>query len=139
MTCNCITDIENKLEEHTLETAIMFGQNACELTCQTFTGLKRRDTRKSETRSGKPRIFAHTFCPFCGTRYRPEKPQADTTELPAVIDGPNGAECGEAIAAARAARQAPYSGFMPDDGLEPGIILSRDNPARPASPAAGEA
>ncbi|MGE4324126.1 MAG: hypothetical protein AB7E60_14010 [Sphingobium sp.] len=67
--CNCIVDIDGKLEEHTLDTAICFFDN--ELVARTYTQLRRRDTDRPETRSKKPRLFAHTFCPFCGTRYAP--------------------------------------------------------------------
>lgn len=65
--CNCIADINGKLEEHTLDTAICFSNY--ELVERTYTTLRRKDTHKPETRSKKPRLFAHSFCPFCGTPY----------------------------------------------------------------------
>ena len=69
--CNCIADINAKLEEHELDTSIVFGNN--ELTLATYTQLIRKDNRRPETRSKKPRIMAHTYCPFCGVRTRPEQ------------------------------------------------------------------
>lgn len=69
MTCNCIAEIESGLPEHKLELALMWSREANTLEARTYTALERRDTGKPERRSGKPRIFAHTFCPFCGTRY----------------------------------------------------------------------
>ena len=70
MTCNCIADIDAGLEKHTLDTAICFSGNM--LVARTYSGLRRRDNNRPETRSREPRLFAHTFCPFCGTRYVPE-------------------------------------------------------------------
>ena len=69
MTSNCIAAIESDLPDHKLELALMWDSNANTLESRTYTGLERRDTGKRERRSGKPRIFAHNFCPFCGTRY----------------------------------------------------------------------
>lgn len=68
--CNCINEIDAKLEEHRLDTAICFGENT--LVSRTYSALIRKDTGNPERRSSKPRLFAHTFCPFCGTRYTPE-------------------------------------------------------------------
>lgn len=68
--CKCIEEIDAKLEEHTLDTAICFSGNS--LVARTYSGLRRKDNGKPETRSRQPRIFAHTFCPFCGTRYYAE-------------------------------------------------------------------
>lgn len=71
MTCNCIAEIQSKLPEHKLDIAICFSREKNELTARTYTPLDRRDNGKRETRSKKPRLFSHTFCPFCGTRYEP--------------------------------------------------------------------
>ncbi len=71
MTCNCITEINEKLPEHKLDIAICFSREKNELTARTYTSLKRRDNGKRETLSKQPRLFGHTFCPFCGTRYEP--------------------------------------------------------------------
>ncbi|MFY9351659.1 MAG: hypothetical protein WBL20_07825 [Sphingobium sp.] len=68
--CDCISDIDSKLEEHSLDTAICFAGNA--LVARTYTSLRRKDNLRPETRSKKPRLFAHTFCPFCGERYDAE-------------------------------------------------------------------
>jgi hypothetical protein len=69
MTCQCISEINTQLEEHTLDTAIVYGKQ--ELSQRTYTRLERKDTGRAETRSRKPRVFAHKFCPFCGTHYDP--------------------------------------------------------------------
>ena len=69
MACNCISEIQEKLPEHKLDIAICFSREKNELTARTYTPLDRRDNGKRETRSKKPRLFGHTFCPFCGTRY----------------------------------------------------------------------
>lgn len=72
MTCNCITEIEANLPEHKLDVAIFFSRTANTMTAQTYTPLERRDNGRRESRSNKPRLFAHTFCPFCGTRHEPD-------------------------------------------------------------------
>ena len=71
MTCNCITEIEalDNMKAHKLDVAIMLRGNA--LVAETYTQLDRRDNGRKETRSGQPKIFAHTYCPFCGERYQP--------------------------------------------------------------------
>lgn len=71
MTCNCITEIDSKLPEHKLDITICFSRKRNTMTAQTYTSLERRDNGKREMRSKYPRLFAHTFCPFCGTRYEP--------------------------------------------------------------------
>ncbi len=85
--CNCIADIDSKLEKHTLDTAICFSGNT--LVARTYSGLRRRDNNRPETRSREPRLFAHTFCPFCGARYQaePAKP-ASSADLVALLDDP---------------------------------------------------
>ena len=85
--CNCIADIDAKLEKHTLDTAICFSDN--KLVARTYSSLRRRDNNKPETRSREPRLFAHTFCPFCGQRYNAEPPKpASSAELIAMLDDP---------------------------------------------------
>lgn len=69
MTCNCINEIEQLLPEHKLDISIMIRGNS--LVAETYTGLDRRDNGRKETRSGKPRLFAHKFCPFFGVLYAP--------------------------------------------------------------------
>lgn len=71
MTCKCITEIESNLPEHKLDIAICFSHVRNTMTARTYTALNRRDNGKRETRSKYPRLFSHTFCPFCGTRYEP--------------------------------------------------------------------
>lgn len=71
MTCKCITEIESNLPEHKLDIAICFSRESNTMTARTYTALDRRDNGKRETRSKQPRLFAHTFCPFCGTRHEP--------------------------------------------------------------------
>ena len=70
MACDCIEKIERDLAEHTLETGIMLRSGT--MTAETYSGLVRRDNGKIETRSKKPRYFAHSYCPFCGAKYREE-------------------------------------------------------------------
>lgn len=85
--CNCIADINSKLKEHSLDTAICFSD--FELVSRTYTSLRRKDNDKPETRNKKPRLFAHTFCPFCGTRYTPEPAQpATSSDLTTLLDDP---------------------------------------------------
>lgn len=71
MACNCIASFNEKLEEHTLDTGIAFDLEHHMLTERTYTRLNRRDNGREERRRQKPRLAAHTFCPFCGTRYDP--------------------------------------------------------------------
>lgn len=72
MSCDCISEIEAELPEHKLDIAICFSRANNTMTARTYTALDRRDTGKRETRSKQPRIFGHTFCPFCGARYEDE-------------------------------------------------------------------
>ena len=74
MACNCIETINAELKEHTLEAGILLRKNG--MTSETYSGLIRKDNYRLETRSKKPRYFAHTFCPFCGVRYRDEAEEA---------------------------------------------------------------
>lgn len=85
--CNCISEIDSKLEEHTLDTAICFSGN--QLVARTYSNLRRKDNNRPETRSKKPRLFAHTYCPFCGVRYEvePARP-AKSSDLAAMLDDP---------------------------------------------------
>jgi hypothetical protein len=77
MTCNCITEIDTQLKEKgtRLDLAIMF-LNA-RLFSETYSRLMRLDNGKPETRSGKARVFAHKFCPFCGEPYHPENTKGE--------------------------------------------------------------
>lgn len=72
MTCSCISDINAQLDGQQLDTSICLSHDMRGMYLRTFTGLIRTDTGKAEKRSSKPRIAAHTFCPFCGTRYDPQ-------------------------------------------------------------------
>lgn len=67
MSCDCIKRVEEGLAGHKLDIAIMWRGNA--LVGETYTALTRCDNGRKETRSGKPKIFAHTYCPFCGVKY----------------------------------------------------------------------
>lgn len=80
MTCNCIEQIEAAMPEHKLDLAIFWNPGRSALTAQTYTSLLRRDTGRKETRSNKPRVFSHKFCPFCGVSMNTE-PQADCAEV----------------------------------------------------------
>lgn len=78
MACNCIDEINAELTDHEVETGIMLRKTA--MTAETYSGLIRKDNGRLETRSKKPRYFAHTFCPFCGTRYRDEAEETAAIE-----------------------------------------------------------
>lgn len=65
--CNCINNFNEKLApEQELETSLVFSRSGNSMSLQTFTSLMRKDTGNRENRRSKPRIAAHTFCPFCG-------------------------------------------------------------------------
>lgn len=80
MTCNCIDEFNDKLEEHELDASIVISRSLNTMTMRTYTRLVRKDTEREERRSNKPRLAAHTFCPFCGTRYEPEAPKPAAQE-----------------------------------------------------------
>jgi hypothetical protein len=71
MTCNCIAEFNAKLDGQELDASIAFCRERNTMTLQTYTRLIRKDTQREERRTNKPRLAAHTFCPFCGTRYEP--------------------------------------------------------------------
>ena len=76
MTCNCIADFNAKLApEQELDVTFAYSRSTNRMTLQTYTDLIRKSTGKSERRSNQPRLAAHTFCPFCGTRYDDGEPQ----------------------------------------------------------------
>lgn len=85
--CNCIADIDGKLEEHSLDSAIVWTDG--QLIARTYTQLRRKDNGKPETRSRKPRLFAHSYCPFCGASYKNEPAKPGTSSaLVAMLDDP---------------------------------------------------
>lgn len=70
MSCECISEFNDKLApDQQLDASIVFSRSTNRMTLQTYTNLIRKDTGKAENRRSKPRLAAHTFCPFCGTRY----------------------------------------------------------------------
>lgn len=76
MTCNCIADFNEKMApEQELDTSFAFSRSSNRMTEQTYTTLIRKSAGKPERRCNQPRIAAHTFCPFCGTRYNDGEPQ----------------------------------------------------------------
>jgi hypothetical protein len=76
--CECIADINSKLDGQELETSICISRDLLQMTLRTSTALMRKDTGKRENRRSKPAVAAHTFCPFCGERY-----EADTAKTAA--------------------------------------------------------
>lgn len=70
MSCDCIKIVDQKLNEtgHKLDVAIFWcGTNS--LTARPYSRVLRKDNGKQETRNGKPKVFAFSFCPFCGEEY----------------------------------------------------------------------
>lgn len=72
MTCSCISDFNAKLDGQELDTGVCLSPDLKSMGMRTYTGLIRKDTGKAENRRSKPRLAAHTFCPFCGTAYEPQ-------------------------------------------------------------------
>lgn len=67
-TCECIASVNEELAQQGLEldVAICFSRTANRMDLRTYTPLMRKDNGRRETRSSKPRVMAHNFCPFCG-------------------------------------------------------------------------
>ena len=71
MTCNCLTDIDNKLSEtgHKLDVAIFWCRKNNALDAKPYSRIMRKDNGKQESRRGKAKVFAFSYCPFCGSKY----------------------------------------------------------------------
>ena len=70
MTCTCIADMDAKLAEYNtkLQLTFSFGRDG---STSTFPLI---GTEKLERKVRKgPALAIPTFCPFCGTRYKPEE------------------------------------------------------------------
>lgn len=69
MSCECLETIDKELAEtgHQLDRAILWDGG--QLLARPYSRIMRKDNLKAETRSGKPRVFSFTFCPFCGGKY----------------------------------------------------------------------
>lgn len=73
--CNCIDTINAQLApEHSLHTTMGFHGEVS----RPLVSLIRRDKWEIETRRGKPRNVAASFCPWCGEKYpEPKTAEAD--------------------------------------------------------------
>lgn len=72
MACDCIAEINEKLApEQKLDTSLTISRDLSRMSLTTYTGLMRKDGKR-ENRRSKPSIFAHAFCPFCGTKIHDE-------------------------------------------------------------------
>lgn len=68
MTCNCMNEINEKLDgQHLHALHFLDGRPSVPVIA-----LMRNDNHSFEKRSGKPHYFAPRFCPFCGTEYQPQ-------------------------------------------------------------------
>lgn len=62
--CDCISQINDALDDVYLETMISFGSKNPQ--SQSYTRLIRKDNNKPENRKNRPSLMKHIFCPFCG-------------------------------------------------------------------------
>lgn len=72
--CDCITNINEQLDDQVLETGIMISRDLRHMFARTYTPLMRRGTEKRDNRRSKPSQVAHKFCPFCGEAYADPTP-----------------------------------------------------------------
>lgn len=68
--CNCISDVESKLDDQRLAVALIMRGNT--LIARPYVALFRKDKGVLENRRGKPKSFIATYCPWCGVRYEDE-------------------------------------------------------------------
>lgn len=70
MTCGCMSEMDAKLAEHNTKLRCTFGYGRDGSTW--FLPLIGTEKLERKVRKG-PALAIPTFCPFCGTRYKPEE------------------------------------------------------------------
>jgi len=71
MACKCIEEIDAKLAEHNSKLEVGFTIGSKEDHSFVFPALR---TEKIDKRNRTKMGAIPTFCPFCGTKYRPVQP-----------------------------------------------------------------
>ena len=74
--CDCMTEVNKELAEHNtrLQSGFMLSKGLNKMTVKPLLAVEKIDSKSRK----KPMSVAPTFCPFCGTAYRPEDVEAAT-------------------------------------------------------------